>query len=225
MTTYIFQFLSFILMGTTMACNVVKSSPEIVVPDAPTVAESPASAVKGEQTAVCAGGCFWGVDAVFKHVKGVTGVKSGYTGGTKETANYETVSTGTTGHAESVFVTYDPTKVTYPQLLSVFFSVAHDPTELNFQGPDHGAQYRSAIFYMNDEQKNAALAYIDTLGKSKTISKPVVTEVVPFKAFYDAEKYHQDYLKNHPTDSYIVVNDAPKVADLKVKFPDLYAER
>ena len=212
-------------MGTTMACNVVKSSPEIVVPDAPTIAESPASAVKGEQTAVFAGGCFWGVDAVFKHVKGVTGVKSGYAGGTKETANYETVSTGTTGHAESVFVTYDPTKVTYPQLLSVFFSVAHDPTELNFQGPDHGTQYRSAIFYMNDEQKNAAVAYIDTLGKSKTLSKPVVTEVVQFKAFYDAEKYHQDYLKRNPTDRYIVINDAPKVADLKVRFPDLYAEK
>lgn len=212
-------------MGTTMACNVVKSSPEIIVPDVPTIAESPASAIKGEQTAIFAGGCFWGVDAVFKHVKGVTGVKSGYTGGTKETANYETVSTGTTGHAESVLVTFDPTKVTYQQLLSVFFSVAHDPTELNFQGPDHGTQYRSAIFYMNDEQKNAALAFIETLGKSKTLSKPVVTEVVPFKTFYDAEKYHQDYLKNHPTDGYIVVNDAPKVADLKARFPDLYAER
>ncbi len=208
-------------MSTSIACNVVKSSPEIVVPDTPTITESP-SAAKGEQVAVFAGGCFWGVDAVFKHVKGVKDVKSGYSGGEAKTATYDQVSEGDTGHAESVQVTFDPTKVTYVQLLKVFFSVAHDPTELNMQGPDHGTQYRSAIFYANEDQKSEATAYIDTITKSKTLSSPVVTQVIPLKAFYLAEAYHQNYLALHPNQPYIVVNDAPKVADLKKRFPDLY---
>ena len=224
MAVYFIQFLSFLLMSTSMACNVVRSSPE-VVPVIEPVVESPASASKGEQTAVFAGGCFWGVDAVFKHVKGVTDVKSGYSGGESKTAQYETVSEGDTGHAESVKVTFDPTKVTYVQLLTVFFSVAHDPTELNMQGPDRGTQYRSAIFYANEEQKNLALQYIEAINKSKALSKPVVTQVVPLKAFYEAEAYHQNYLARHPDQPYIVINDAPKVADLKKRFPDLYAEK
>ncbi len=209
-------------MSTSIACNVVRSSPQIVVPDTPTLAESPASNTSGLQTAVFAGGCFWGLEAVFEHVKGVTDVKSGYSGGEAKTANYDLVSEGNTGHAESVKITYDPAKVTYMQLLTVFFSVAHDPTELNRQGPDTGTQYRSVIFYTNDEQKTMAAAYMETMEKSKTFSKPVVTQVVPLKAFYDAEAYHQDYLAHHPNQPYIVVNDAPKVADLKTRFPDLY---
>ena len=224
MVVYIFQILSFLLMGTSLACNVVKSSPE-VVPVVEPIVQSPASTAKGEQIAIFAGGCFWGVDAVFKHVKGVINVKSGYAGGDVKTAQYETVSEGDTGHAESVKVTFDPTKVTYVQLLTVFFSVAHDPTQLNRQGPDSGSQYRSAIFYTNEEQKNLALSYIDAINKSKALSKPVVTQVVPLKAFYEAEAYHQNYLALHPDQPYIVINDAPKIADLKTRFPDLYVEK
>ena len=223
MAVYFIQFLSFLLMSTSMACSTVKSSPEIVMPTEPAV-ESPAPA-KGEQTAVFAGGCFWGVDAVFKHVKGVIDVKSGYSGGELRNPSYEQVSGGDTGHAESVKVTFDPTKVTYVQLLTVFFSVAHDPTTLNYQGPDHGTQYRSVIFYANEEQKTLALQYIDNINKSKAFSKPVVTQVVPLKAFYEAEEYHQNYLALHPNEPYIVYNDAPKVADLKNRFPALYVEK
>lgn len=224
MTVYIVQFFSFLLMSTSLACNVVNSSPQ-VAPVAEPIAESPASIAKGEQTAVFAGGCFWGLDAVFKHVKGVTDVKSGYSGGEAKTAKYDLVSEGDTGHAESVKITFDPGRVTYTQLLTVFFSVAHDPTQLNRQGPDSGTQYRSVIFYGNDEQKNLALAYIDSIEKSKALSKPIVTQVVPLKAFYEAEAYHQDYLAHHPDQPYIVINDAPKVADLKKRFPDLYVEK
>lgn len=224
MTVYIIQFFSFLLMSTSLACNVVRSSPQ-VVPMVEPVAQSPASIAKGEQTAVFAGGCFWGLEAVFEHVKGVTDVKSGYSGGEAKTAKYDLVSEGDTGHAESVKVTFDPTKVTYNQLLTVFFSVAHDPTQLNRQSPDSGTQYRSAIFYGNEEQKTLALSYIDSIEKSKALSKPVVTQVVPLKAFYEAEAYHQDYLAHHPDQPYIVINDAPKVADLKKRFPDLYVEK
>jgi peptide-methionine (S)-S-oxide reductase len=176
------------------------------------------------QKAVFAGGCFWGVDAVFKHVKGVVNVRSGYSGGNAETAKYEIVSEGKTGHAESVEVTFDPGQVSYEKLLEVFFSVVHDPTELNYQGPDHGTQYRSAIFFTSDEQKQAALAYIEKLNASKAFKKPIVTEVVPFKAFYEAEDYHQNYLANHPDEPYIVYNDIPKVKALKKNFPQLYKE-
>ncbi len=208
-----------------IGCGVVNSSTSAV--DLATLAPTPVaknSSAAQLQTAVFAGGCFWGVEAVFEHVKGVTDVKSGYSGGEKKTAEYETVSEGTSGHAESVKVTFDPTKVTYVQLLTVFFSVAHDPTQLNRQGPDTGTQYRSAIFYSNDEQRKLAEDYIKAIDKAKAFPKPVVTEVTPLKEFYEAESYHQDYLKHHPDDPYIVYNDLPKVAALKEKFPDLYKD-
>ena len=176
---------------------------------------------KEKQTAVFSGGCFWGVDAVFKHVKGVSKVVSGYSGGEAKTAAYDIVSTGQTGHAESVQVTYDPSVVTYGTLLKVFFSVAHDPTELNFQGPDHGTQYRSAIFYSNDDQKKAAEAYIAQLNQAHVYRKPIVTQVTPLKAFYPAEAHHQNYLALHPDQPYIVYNDMPKLAALKKQLPEL----
>ncbi|HEY0427851.1 MAG TPA: peptide-methionine (S)-S-oxide reductase MsrA [Pyrinomonadaceae bacterium] len=185
----------------------------------------PSTSVKGEQTAVFAGGCFWGMEAVFEHVKGVKSVVSGYSGGTSGDAEYETVSTGTTGHAESVKVTYDPSKVTYEQLLKVFFSVAHDPTELNRQGPDTGSQYRSAIFYAGEEQKRLAQDYIDELTRTKVFTRPIVTQLVPLEAFYQAEDYHQDYLANHPNQPYIVINDQPKVENLRKQFPELYISK
>jgi peptide-methionine (S)-S-oxide reductase len=180
------------------------------------------SAAKGKQTAVLAGGCFWGVDAVFKHVKGVSNVVSGYSGGSAATAQYETVSTGSSGHAESVKITYDPSRISYSELLRIFFSVATDPTQLNRQGPDTGTQYRSIIFYANDDQKQIALAYIDQLNKAKVFSAPIVTQVVPLKAFYPAEEYHQNYLERHPDNPYIVFNDAPKLRQLQKQFPDVY---
>lgn len=210
-----------------VGCGVVSSSTKTadIKELAPVAEPNAVEPVKGMQTAVFAGGCFWGVDAVFKHVKGVVDVKSGYSGGNAKTATYDQVSEGDTGHAESVKITFDPEKVSYTQLLSVFFVVAHDPTELNKQGPDHGTQYRSAIFYSDDEQKNLALSYIDTINKSKALPDPVVTQVVPLKAFFDAEAYHQNYLARHPNEPYIVVNDMPKVRDLKKRFPDLYVEK
>ena len=174
------------------------------------------------QTAVFAGGCFWGVDGVFKHVKGVTRVVSGYAGGQAPTAHYEVVSTGTTGHAESVEVTYDPSLVSYDDLLKVFFLVAHDPTELNRQGPDEGTQYRSAIFFTDAEQRKIADDYIAKLKREKMFSDPIVTQVVPLKAFYPAEGYHQNYLEHHPDNPYIVINDLPKIEALREKFPELY---
>jgi len=187
--------------------------------------DTPIMTTKGEQTAVVAGGCFWGIQAVFQHVKGVISATSGYAGGSAKTANYELVSTGDTGHAESVKITYDPSQITYGQLLRVFFSVAHDPTQLNRQGPDEGTQYRSSIFYASDEQKRIAEAYIGQLGKAKVFPRPIVTQLVPLQAFYPAETYHQDYATHHPNDPYIVYNDAPKVAHLREQFPDLYASR
>ena len=186
------------------------------------VADTPLAAAKGTETAVVAGGCFWGVQAVFQHVKGVTRVISGYSGGAKETADYDKVSSGTTGHAESVQITYDPSQITYGQLLKVYFSVAHDPTELNRQGPDVGTQYRSAIFYSNDEQKRVASAYIAQLDAARVFRRPIVTQVVPSNAFYPAEAYHQDYVVHHPYEPYIVINDLPKVANLQRQFPGLY---
>lgn len=173
-------------------------------------------------TAVFSGGCFWGVDGVFKHVKGVSKVISGYAGGAADTANYETVSTGTTGHAESVQVTYDPSKVSYDDLLKVFFFVAHDPTELDRQGPDSGTQYRSSIFYENGGQKKRADDYIAQLERKHSFSKPIVTKVVPLTAFYPAEEYHQNYLALHPDQPYIVINDMPKLVRLRQDFPGLY---
>ena len=175
-----------------------------------------------EEKAVFAGGCFWGVEAVFEHVIGVIDVRSGYAGGTKETANYEAVGRGATKHAESVEIRFDPAKVTYEQLLYIFFAVAHDPTEVNRQGPDVGTQYRSAIFYVDEKQKKAAAAFIEAVNKSKAFDRPVATELVPLSEFFVAEKYHQDYLKNHPDEPYIVINDLPKLEALRQKFPDLY---
>jgi len=182
----------------------------------------PAASVQGPQTAVFAGGCFWGVEAVFRHVKGVSKAVSGYAGGNFKTADYERVSTGSTGHAESVEVTYDPAQVSYGELLRIFFSVAHDPTQLNRQGPDYGTQYRSAIFFVNDDQKRVAQAYIAQLGQARAYSSPIVTQLVALPAFYPAEAYHQNYLALHPTQPYIVYNDLPKLAQLKQQFPERY---
>ena len=184
--------------------------------------DSPKASQSGKQTMVVAGGCFWGIQAVFQHVKGVTNATSGYSGGQANTAEYELVSSGQTGHAESVKVTYDPSQITYGELLKIFFSVAHDPTELNRQGPDEGTQYRSVIFYNGDEQKRIAEAYIAQLDAAKVFSNKIVTQVVPLKGFYTAEAYHQDYASNHPTDGYIMFNDAPKVSHLRKAFPELY---
>jgi peptide-methionine (S)-S-oxide reductase len=177
------------------------------------------------KTAVFAGGCFWGIEAVFEHVRGVTDAVSGYAGGKIKDPDYETVSTGSTGHAESVRVTYDPAQVSYEDLLRVFFTVAHDPTTLNRQGPDTGTQYRSAIFYTDETQHRAALAFIDSLTKAHTFRNPIVTQVAPLAGFYAAEAYHQDFAEHHPLYPYIVINDRPKVEALKKKLPNLYQER
>lgn len=185
------------------------------------VGPQPASSSK-QAVAVFAGGCFWGVDAVFKHVKGVSDVVSGYAGGTAETAQYMIVGSGMTGHAESVKVTYDPSQVSYPELLKIFFQVAHDPTQLNRQGPDRGPQYRSAIFYSDDQQKQIASTYIDQLNQAKAFSKPIVTQVTALQKFYPAEAYHQNYLALHPNEPYIVFNDLPKLDALKKEFPARY---
>jgi peptide-methionine (S)-S-oxide reductase len=186
------------------------------------VADSPAVTPVSADTAVFAGGCFWGIEAVFEHVKGVKSAVSGYSGGSTKSPTYEEVSEGNTGHAESVEVIYDPSKVTYQQLLEVFFTVAHDPTQLNRQGPDVGTQYRSAIFYRNQDQKQAAEAYVAELGNAKKYSRPIVTAIGPLNAFYPAEEYHQGYMAKHPDQPYIVYNDAPKVEHLKQQFPTLY---
>jgi len=183
---------------------------------------SNANAASTEQTAVFSGGCFWGVDAVFKHVKGVTEVVSGYAGGNASTAHYEMVSNGDTGHAESVRVRFNPTQVSYQQLLQVFFNVAHNPTELNRQGPDTGSQYRSAIFYTSNEQQKIAENTIRQLTVAHVFSEPIVTQVVPLKEFYPAEEHHQNYLALHPYQPYIVFNDMPKLDHLKKQYPALY---
>jgi peptide-methionine (S)-S-oxide reductase len=180
------------------------------------------TAAKGQQTAVLAGGCFWGIQLLFQHVKGVTSAVSGYSGGAADTAEYDAVSGGGTGHAESVKVMYDSSQITFGQILRVFFSVAHDPTELNRQGPDTGSQYRSAVFYADDEQKHIAQAYIAQIDKSKAFPRPIVTQVVPLKAFYPAEGYHQDYATLHPENPYIRINDLPKLVQLRQLLPELY---
>ncbi|MEP7273139.1 MAG: peptide-methionine (S)-S-oxide reductase MsrA [Acidobacteriota bacterium] len=202
-----------------MACNSAIASP-IAIPDP--ALDSPLASAKGEQTVILAGGCFWGVEAVFEHVKGVTDVRSGYAGGSTATATYDKVSSGDTGHAESVRIVYDPSKISYGRLLKVFFAVAHDPTTLNRQGPDRGTQYRSAIFYSNEEQKRIATAYVAQLNQAKVFGGPIVTQIAALQAFHDAEGYHQDYLVNHPNEPYIVINDRPKVENLRKQFPDLY---
>ncbi|MCU1269075.1 MAG: methionine sulfoxide reductase [Acidobacteriaceae bacterium] len=192
----------------------------VVLPDPAT--DAPLAAKAAKQTAVVAGGCFWGIQAVFQHVKGVKDATSGYSGGSAASPGYEEVSTGTSGHAESVKITFDPSQITYGQLLKVFFSVAHDPTQLNRQGPDTGSQYRSVIFYANEEQQHVAEAYISQLEQAKSFPGRIVTQVVPLKAFYTAEGYHQNYATLHPDNPYIAVNDAPKVEHLRQQLPDLY---
>jgi peptide-methionine (S)-S-oxide reductase len=184
-----------------------------------------AKAADGIQTVVVAGGCFWGVQGVFQHTSGVVNAVSGYAGGSKMTADYTMVSTGTTGHAESVEIKYDPKKISYGKLLQIFFSVAHDPTQLNRQGPDSGTQYRSAIFTTSDEQKKVADAYIAQLNAAKVYSKPIVTRVGPLQGFFPAEAYHQDYLTLHPNQPYIAYNDIPKVENLKKLFAENYTEK
>ena len=179
-------------------------------------------ALAAQQTAVLAGGCFWGVDAVFKHVKGVSQVVSGYSGGAAQTAHYDLVSEGDTGHAESVEITYDPAQISYRQLLQVFFLVAHDPTQLNRQGPDVGSNYRSVVFYADQAQETAAKSTIAELNREHVFATPIVTQVVPLKGFYPAEAYHQNFLERHPDNPYIVFNDLPKLKLLQQKFPTLY---
>jgi peptide-methionine (S)-S-oxide reductase len=188
----------------------------------PIVDSAPGAGKPGLKTVVFSGGCFWGVQAVFQHVKGVATATSGYSGGAASTATYELVSTGDTGHAESVKVIFDPAKVSYGQLLRVFFSVAHDPTEFNHQGPDEGTQYRSVIFFTEPEQKRIAEGYVHQLDRAKLFPHPIVTQIVPLQAFYPAEGYHQDYARLHPDNPYIAINDAPKVEHLRKLFPQLY---
>jgi peptide-methionine (S)-S-oxide reductase len=182
---------------------------------------APAQAAPKQEKAVLAGGCFWGLEAVFESLKGVSNVVSGFSGGAAMTAHYEIVSTGTTGHAESVEITYDPAQISYRQLLQVYFTVATDPTELNYQGPDHGTQYRGSIFYTSDAQKRTADAVIHELTAAHTYNAPIVTTVVPLVAFYPAEAYHQHYLRLHPDEPYIVYNDMPKLKALHDRFPAL----
>jgi peptide-methionine (S)-S-oxide reductase len=236
MSIYYFRFLSVVFTASALltGCSKINNSIETAAAakssDAAAISKSvvsptPTKLAKGEQTAVFAGGCFWGLEAVFEHIKGVSNVESGYSGGTAKTADYETVSGGATGHAEVVKITYDPAQVSYEQLLKVFFAVAHDPTELNRQTPDTGTQYRSAIFYASDEQKRLAESYIAELNKAKTFPKPIVTQIVALEAFYKAEDYHQDYLSRHPKQPYIVAYDQPKVANLQKQFPDLYVSK
>jgi peptide-methionine (S)-S-oxide reductase len=187
--------------------------------------DQPLGTPPGQNTIVLAGGCFWGVQAVFQHVKGVKTAWSGYAGGSASTADYESVSSGRTGHAESVQITYDTSQITYGQLLQIFFSVAHDPTELNRQGPDEGTQYRSAIFFANEAQRRIAQGYVDQLNAAKVFKHKVVTEISPLKGFFKAEAYHQDYVKHNPSNPYVMYNDLPKLSGLKKEFPQLYVAK
>jgi peptide-methionine (S)-S-oxide reductase len=204
-----------------LGARFVNAAEQAVVVPAPAVDETASS---GLQTVVLAGGCFWGVQGVYQHTKGVTQAVSGYAGGQKDTAHYEMVGTGRTGHAESVSVTFDPRQISYGKILEIYFSVAHNPTELNRQGPDFGTQYRSEIFYADDEQKRVAAAYIAQLQQERVFSGPIVTKLEPLTGFYPAEDYHQDFLVLHPSYPYIVFNDLPKIDELKRLFPDNYRE-
>jgi len=224
---YIGRGIAIALIGGLIAWNTVRAlesrapeTPKMPFP-APAI-DAPLAAAKGRQTAFLAGGCFWGVQAVFEHLKGVSTVTSGYAGGHVKSPTYESVSLGLTGHAESVSITYDPSQITYGQILMVYFSVAHDPTQRNRQGPDTGSQYRSLVLFASEEQKQIAQDYIAQLDAAKVYSRPIVTKVEPFQAFYPAESYHQDYLKNNPSNPYIVDNDLPKLENLKKVFPALY---
>ncbi len=213
--------LTCICLVALTACNTAGAA--VKIPD-PFVDEQ-LSTGSNERVAVVAGGCFWGIQAVFQHVKGVKKVWAGYAGGAASTADYDIVHSGRTGHAESVQIYYDASQITYGQLLKIFFSVAHDPTELNRQGPDEGTEYRSAIFFSNEEQHKIAQAYIDQLNEAKLYKHRVVTEVSTLKGFYKAEDYHQDYVTHHPNDPYVMFNDLPKLSSLRKQFPDLYIGR
>jgi peptide-methionine (S)-S-oxide reductase len=211
---------NFTLLVLALAPAAAFTAPRAVFP-APTL-DAPLATASGKQTAVFAGGCFWGIQSVFERVKGVVATTAGYSGGSAATATYGQVSSETTGHAESVKVVFDPSRITYGQLLRIFFSVAHDPTELNRQGPDVGTSYRSVIFYGSEEQKRIASAYIAELDKLKVFPKRIVTDVTPLKAFYDAEAYHQDYALHNPNEAYIQVCDRPKIEALKKQYPELF---
>src|SRR5436853_5148299 len=211
--------IALVLIGARLASGATRS--QIAPVNAPAFGAELAAAPT-EATAVFAGGCFWGVEAVYDHVKGVKRAISGYAGGQLANPSYEQVSSGDTGHAKSVEVIYDPSQVSYGKLLQIFFSVAHDPTQLNRQGPDHGTQYRSAIFYRNAQQQRVAESYIRQLTDAKTFSRPIVTQVAALRGFYEAEDYHQNYLEHHPDQLYIVINDKPKLVALSNEFPDIY---
>jgi peptide-methionine (S)-S-oxide reductase len=209
----------FAVASLALGAGTLRAAEDAVVIPPPAIDET---AKSGTETAVFAGGCFWGVQGVFQHVKGVRSAVSGYAGGEAATARYETVGTGTTGHAESVQVTFDPKEVSYGRLLQIFFSVAHNPTQLNFQGPDQGTQYRSALFVADPEQRKVAEAYIAQLDRAHLFPKPIVTKITDFTGFYPAEAYHQDFLTLNPTYPYIVFNDLPKIENLKTLFPADY---
>jgi peptide-methionine (S)-S-oxide reductase len=209
-------------LGFVLIAAAAFASPNPPIP--PPSKDVPLAAQPGRETAVFAGGCFWGVQSVFQRVKGVLATAAGYSGGSAKTATYQQVITETTGHAESVEVIYDPSRITYGQLLRIYFSVAHDPTQLNRQGPDVGTSYRSAIFYTNEDQKMLAKEYIAQLDQQKVFHKPIVTEVTPLQAFYRAENYHQDYAYYNPDNSYIQICDLPKISALKKQFPELFVE-
>jgi peptide-methionine (S)-S-oxide reductase len=208
--------------GLLLAAAAAFAAPKLPIPAPET--DAPLAKQAGKETAVFAGGCFWGVQSVFQRVKGVIATTAGYSGGAAKTATYQQVITETTGHAESVEVVFDPSRITYGQLLRIYFSVAHDPTELNRQGPDVGTSYRSAIFFSNPEQERLAKAYIEQLDREKIFPSKIVTEVTPLKAFYRAENYHQDYAYYNPDNPYIQVCDRPKIDALKKQFPDLFVE-
>jgi len=221
MLSYLSRVFITLFLFAVPACSAVPDG--IQIPD-PVVDEALATA-KGRQTVVIAGGCFWGIQAVFQNTRGVVDATSGYSGGSANTAHYEMVSEGNTEHAESVRINYDPSQITLGKLLKIFFSVAHDPTQVDRQGPDTGTQYRSAIFYSNEEQKRIAQAYVDQLNRAKVFEQPIATQIVSLKSFYEAEDYHQDYVLQHPNEPYIRIHDLPKLANLRKQFPELCKPR
>jgi peptide-methionine (S)-S-oxide reductase len=209
------------MLRSGASCN--SSSEVVALPDP--VVDNPRAPAKGQETVVLAGGCFWGIQGVFERLKGVLRATSGYSGGAANTATYEKVCSGRTGHAESVAVVFDPSLISFGQILKIFFSVAHDPTQLNRQGPDAGTQYRSAIFYSSEDQKRISEAYVKQLDSAKAFGQPIVTQIVPLEAFYPAEEYHQGYMDLHPENMYIVINDYPKVENLRKHYPALFVEK
>jgi peptide-methionine (S)-S-oxide reductase len=215
--------LSILTLSAVLVSNIFRGSSSMATGAIPNpTTDIPKATAKGEQVAVLAGGCFWGMEAVFEHLNGVSNVVSGFSGDSAPTANYPRVSTGQTKQAEAVQITYDPSQITYGQLLRVYFSVAHDPTEVNRQGPDEGPQYRSAIFFANDKQKQVAQAYIQQLDRAKSFKKPIATQLVPLDKFYAAENYHQNFIARNPSYPYVVIHDLPKIKQLQKLFPTMY---